>query len=142
VTVALGPATLQRVIIDAHEQLEELFVDGTGRIDDLTINASRNDRALKLTGDATARVLRLQGGGFAIHPNWMRPTTVIDLRDAGLENVGNWYERRWVPPVLTDRLVGGPGWPRSTVRPSGTGASGSKRRLGRPVIVRWAASPS
>src|SRR4030095_5431260 len=47
-----------------------------------------------------------------------------------------------MPPALTDRLVGGPGWPRSTVRPSGTGASGSKPRLGRPVIVRWAASPS
>jgi hypothetical protein len=61
---------------------------------------------------------------------------------AALDRVGNWYERRWMPPASTDRLVGGPGWLRSTVRPSGTGASGSKRRLGRPVIVRWAASPS
>src|SRR6266516_2176783 len=38
--------------------------------------------------------------------------------------------------------AGGAGEPRSTVRPSGTGASGSKRRSGRPLIVRWAASPS
>jgi hypothetical protein len=88
VTVALGLSTLQRVTIDAHDRLKELFLDGTGRIDDLTINASRNDRALMLTGEASARVLRLQGGRFAIHPNWMRPTTVIHLRDTGLENIG------------------------------------------------------
>jgi hypothetical protein len=59
-----------------------------------------------------------------------------------LDPVGNWYERRWMPPVPADRLPVMAGGPRSTVRPSGTGASGSKRRLGRPVIVRWAASPS
>jgi len=47
-----------------------------------------------------------------------------------------------MPPAPTDRLPVMAGGPRSTVRPSGTGASGSKRRLGRPVIVRWAASPS
>jgi hypothetical protein len=59
-----------------------------------------------------------------------------------LDEVGNWYERPWMPPAPTDRLLVVAGELRSTVRPSGTGASGSKRRLGRPVIVRWAASPS
>jgi hypothetical protein len=58
------------------------------------------------------------------------------------EQVRNWYERRWMPPAPTDRLLVVAGELRSTVRPSGTGASGSKRRSGRPVIVRWAASPS
>lgn len=88
VAVALGASTLQRVIIDAHEQLEEILLAGTGRIDDLTVNASRDDLALKLTGDAAARVLRHQGGSFAIHPNMFRPTAVIDLRDTGVEVIG------------------------------------------------------
>jgi hypothetical protein len=65
-----------------------------------------------------------------------------DLAVDPLQRVGSWYERPWMPPVPTDRLLVVAGGLRSTVRPSGTGASGSKRRLGRPVIVRWAASPS
>jgi hypothetical protein len=65
-----------------------------------------------------------------------------DLPVDPLQRIGNWYERRWMPPAPTDRLLVVAGGPRSTVRPSGTGASGSKRRLGRPLIVRWAASPS
>jgi hypothetical protein len=49
VTVALGTSTLRRVIIDAHERLEEVLLDRSGgRIADLTINASRDDWALKL----------------------------------------------------------------------------------------------
>ena len=59
-----------------------------------------------------------------------------------IDEVSDWYERPWMPPAPTDRLLVVAGELRSTVRPSGTGASGSKRRLGRPVIVRWAASPS
>jgi hypothetical protein len=64
------------------------------------------------------------------------------LAEGPLQEVGNWYESPWMPPVPTDRLLVVAGGLRSTVRPSGTGASGSKRRLGRPVIVAWAASPS
>jgi hypothetical protein len=44
VAITLGRSTLQRVIIDAHEQLEEFSLDGTGRIDDLTVNASQAPR--------------------------------------------------------------------------------------------------
>jgi hypothetical protein len=89
VTVALGPSTLQRVIIDAHERLEEVSLDRSGgRIADLTINARRDDRALNLTGEVDVGVLRLRGGSFAIHPQLIRPTTVIDLRDTGVEITG------------------------------------------------------
>jgi hypothetical protein len=63
VTLTLGPATLQRVIINAHERLEEVAIaatpDGIGRIADLTINATRDDRALKVTGGADVGALRL-----------------------------------------------------------------------------------
>ena len=33
-------------------------------------------------------MLRLQGGSFAIHPNLFGPTTVVDLRDTGVELIG------------------------------------------------------
>jgi transcriptional regulator with XRE-family HTH domain len=83
VVLALGPWTFQRVIIDAHERLREIVLDGS--VDDLTINASRDNRVLRLTGAADPRVLRLQGGSFAIDQEWLRPTTVIDVRDSSLE---------------------------------------------------------
>src|SRR4029453_3106801 len=68
--------------------------------------------------------------------------SAADLPVDPLQRVGNWYERPWMPPAPTDRLPVVAGGPRSTVRPSGTGASGGKRRLGGAGIVRWAASPS
>jgi hypothetical protein len=89
VTVTLGPPTLQRVIIDANERLEEVLFDGTGRIEDLTVNATRDDRALKVTGEADVGVLRVRGGSFALSPPLIRPTTVIDLRDTGVEIIGD-----------------------------------------------------
>jgi hypothetical protein len=92
VTLTLGPSTLQRVIINAHERLEEVSIaatpDGIGRIADLTINASRDDRALTVTGGADVGALRLRGGSFAINPQLIRPTTVVDLRDTGVEITG------------------------------------------------------
>jgi hypothetical protein len=92
VTLTPGPSTLQRVIINAHERLEEVSIaatpDGIGRIADLTINANRDDRALKVTGGADVGALRLWGGNFALDPLMIRPTTVVDLRDTGVEITG------------------------------------------------------
>jgi hypothetical protein len=84
VTVGLGTSTLQRVIIDAHEGLEEVALERSGgRLDDLTITAGRDDRAL--TGEVDVGVLGLRGGSFAIDPHLIRPTVVVDLRDTGVE---------------------------------------------------------
>ena len=92
VAVVLGPSTLQRVIIDAHERLEELKIAATpagiGGIDDLTINATRHDQALAVTGAAKVSVVRLQGGSVAVSPHLIRPTTVIDLRDTSAAMIG------------------------------------------------------
>jgi hypothetical protein len=85
----LRRSTLQQVIIDAHEQLEEVSLDRSGgRIADLTLNASRDDRALRLMGEVDVGVLRLRGGSFAIHPLMIRPTIVVDLRDTGVDIIG------------------------------------------------------
>jgi hypothetical protein len=90
VTVALGTSTLQQVIIDAHERLEEVSLDRSGgRINDLTLNASRDDRALKVTGEVDVGALRLRRGSFALSPPLIRPTSVIDLRDTGVVIIGD-----------------------------------------------------
>jgi len=91
-TVVLGPSTLQRVIISAHERLEELSIaatpDGIGRIDDLTINATRDDQALFVTGGAEVSMVRLRGGSVTVSPDLIRPTTVIDLCDTNAAMIG------------------------------------------------------
>jgi hypothetical protein len=89
VAISVGASTLQRVVIDAHERLEEVSIGATGRIEDLTVNATRDDRALRVTGEADVGVLRLRGGSFALSPPLIRPTTVIDLRDTGVEIIGD-----------------------------------------------------
>jgi hypothetical protein len=90
-TVVVGPSTLQRVIISAHERLDEISIaatpSGIGSIDDLTINATRDDKALEVTGGANMRVVRLRGR-VAVSPSLIRPTTVIDLRDTRVTMIG------------------------------------------------------
>jgi hypothetical protein len=85
VTAVLGPSTLQRVIISAHERLEELAIASTpaglGRIDDLTINATRDDENIEVSGRAYASMVRLRGGRVLVSPGLIDSTTVIDLRD-------------------------------------------------------------
>ena len=57
-----------------------------------------------------------------------------DLAVQPLERVVIPYERRWMPAVtLTDSTLVVSGLV-STVRPSGTGAFGSRRRMGRPFL--------
>jgi hypothetical protein len=88
VAVRLGSSSLQRVIIDAHERLEEISI-AAGHINDLTINATQWGRALKLTGEVDVGTLRLRGGSLAVLPLLIRPTTVIDLRGTGVEIIGD-----------------------------------------------------
>ena len=89
VAIALGPSTLQRVIIDAHEQLEEISLDGTGRIDDLTVFASRDDQHVFINGASEVRELSFEGGSFAIGSELSRPTIVVELRNAGIYTGGS-----------------------------------------------------
>jgi hypothetical protein len=88
VALTAGSSPLQRVVIDAHQRLEELTLDGTGPIGDLTVNAAQDGQALTITGQADVRTLRLRGGKFQLSPPLLRPTTVLDLRDTAVEAVG------------------------------------------------------
>lgn len=88
VTVTVGGSTLQRVVIDAHEQLEELTLDSSGRIDELIVNAGQDRRNLMITGQADVRTLRVRGGKFFVSPVLVRPTTVLDICGAYVEAPG------------------------------------------------------
>ncbi len=65
-----------------------------------------------------------------------------DLAVDPFERVRIPYERRQMPPVTHDRPDAEASRPVSTVRPSGTGASGSKRRSGRPFIGSMGFEPA
>jgi hypothetical protein len=86
VQLAVGSAFLQRIIVHAHRQLEELVIDALGGVGDLTLYAAGSDRTLRINGHGDLRTLRLREGSFAImSADLVRPTTVVDLQNISVE---------------------------------------------------------
>ena len=101
-----------------------------------------SERYLRTTKDSSCSSIRrmpasrIKTWSLGVDADHARATA--DLLFDVLERVCNRYEKVQMRPVTLDRLDDGGVPVGEYVQPSGTGASESRRRSGRPVFDRWA----